>query len=144
MPETPPTAEELARWLLANEVGERRSHEELTMAALRTYEHLRDHFAVFLGNQGFDALWTRALHLARRTFPWESRDPTIDTSTPQHILQTATDGRDADEAQKVLLTIFRHFFTVLFSFIGADLGLRLLRQQWPALMVSEHVEETPQ
>lgn len=144
MPETPPTAEELARWLLANEVGERRSHEELTMAAVRIHEHLRDHLAVFLGNQGFDALWARAIHLARRAFPWESHDPTIDTSTPRYVLQTATNGRDADEARTVLLTIFTHFFTVLFSFIGADLGLRLLRQHWPALMVSEHVEETSQ
>lgn len=143
MPEMPPTAGELARWLLANEVGERRSHEELTMAAIRIHEHLREHLAVFLGDQGFDALWTRAIHLTGRTFPWEGHSRG-DASAPQHAIRVAVHGRDANQARAVLLTIFTHFFSVLFSFIGADLGLRLLHQRWPALMASEHAEEATQ
>lgn len=135
MPEMPRTAEELAHWLLANEPGAHGSHEELTMAAVRLYQQLHDHLAVFLGQQGINALWARAVHLARRSFPWDATG-THEAGAVQHTLSAAVHGRDLAEAHAVLVAIFTHFFTMLFSFIGADLGFHLLQQRWTTVGIS--------
>lgn len=147
MPDMLPIPEALADWLLPNEVGERRSQEELTMAAVHVYERLHTHLSIFLGNQGFDALWARAIHLVRRRFPWEGPLISVAPPVPHHALDMIVRGRDAAEARVVLLAVFTNFFTVLFSFIGDDLGCQLLRQIWPALreaMPVHHSEETSQ
>jgi hypothetical protein len=56
----------LARWLLANEIGEQPSLEAIAAAGERTYLRMRERLAVLLGTTGFDALWARASHVAQR------------------------------------------------------------------------------
>ncbi|MBC8163925.1 MAG: hypothetical protein H7Z42_22175 [Roseiflexaceae bacterium] len=135
MYETPPNPkpEELARWLLTSAGGAPHDLEELSMVAVDTYEQLRAHLATFLGFQGFDALWDRTLHLVRRTFPWEHHD-VIPATPSAHQLDLMLRGRDAAEAQAIVLAIFTQFLALLFTFIGAGLGLRLLQQHWLALL----------
>jgi hypothetical protein len=139
-----PAPDELARWLLAAEGGAHVTPEELALA-VQTYERLRAHLAIYLGSQGFDALWARALQLARRTVPWKGdADPSAAPASP-HRLEIAARGRDAAETHAVLLAIFTQFLALLFTFIGADLGFRLLHQCWPALpapTVRAHTEES--
>src|SRR5690348_5116876 len=65
---TPPAPTELARRLLTDEAGEHQSPEEVAAAATRAYERLRERLTVFLGQQGFDSLWARAMYLAQRQF----------------------------------------------------------------------------
>jgi hypothetical protein len=132
-----PEPEALARWLLASADGAHDDLEELTMAAIHTYERLRAHLGGFLGRQGFDALWARALHLVQRGFPWNDIDVGSAVPPSQHRLQHRLDlvvrGRDAADAHAILLVVFTQFLTLLFTFIGADLSVRLLHQHWPAL-----------
>jgi hypothetical protein len=132
---TPPTPEEIARWLLSAATAQD-TPEELTMAAIQAYEQLRVHLATFLGPQGFDALWIRALHLVRRSFSWEHTAVPSAVAPAAHLIDLAVRGRDTAEAHAVLLAIFSQFFTLLFTFIGANLAFRLLRQRWPALPVA--------
>ena len=61
---TPPAPAELARRLLTDEAGEHQSPEELAAVAIHAYERLRERLTVFLGQQGFDSLWARAMYLA--------------------------------------------------------------------------------
>jgi len=142
-----PEPEELARWLLITEGGAHNTLEEQTMVAVHTYERLRTHLAVFLGLQGFDALWARALHVGRHAFPWDDSDGISTVPRSQHRLDIVLQGRDAVEAPEVLLAIFSQFLVLLFTFIGADLGFRLLQQHWPTLLeltANERGEEAQQ
>jgi hypothetical protein len=94
---------------------------------------LRAHLAVFLGEQGFDALWRRATHLARQKFhTWE--DAVDDEPSP--ALPPGLCGilrGDATEAHARLIAAFASFIALLFTFIGEDLGVRLIYQAWPDL-----------
>lgn len=130
---TPPTPEELARWLLSSKGQDHDTLEEVTMVAVHIYEQLRDHFSLFLGPHGFDSLWARTLHLVQRGFPWDGSLEEGALPTPHHRLNSLVQGRAVAEAREVLLAVFTQFFALLFTFIGADLGFRLLHQHWPGL-----------
>lgn len=134
MPGPPSPFEELARWLLSYDGRADDTPEQRVMAAVHTYERLRAHLSTFLGPQGFDALWARALHLVRRVFPWDDID-VVAAHPSLHRLDVVVRGRGVAEAHAVLVALFTQFLTLLFTFIGADLGFRLLQQHWPALPV---------
>lgn len=136
-PPAPPTPETLARRLLAYETGATKRPEELTAAGERTYLRLREHLAVLLGSTGFDALWTRAMHLAEQKFR-AGDNAAANISFPTHApraygLYATVRGRDSDAIQYNLAVAFASFMTLLFTFIGQELGLRFMYQIWPDL-----------
>ena len=49
----------------------------------------------------------------------------------------AFSGRNAEEIQPVITAAFTVFIDLLFTFVGADLGFRLLQQIWPELPGTE-------
>ena len=131
---TSPAPAELARWLLAAEAGTHPSPEEFAAAGERAYLRLRERLAVLLGSIGFDALWARAMHLAQPKF--RSGDSTAaEESFPTHAsgLHAAVRGHDAAVVQHNLVVAFASFITLLFTFIGEDLGFRFIHQIWPDL-----------
>ena len=135
---TPPAPTELARHLLTDEAGERQSPEELAAAAARAYERLRERLTVFLGQQGFDSLWARAMYLAHRQFrAWDeiAGEKSSDTLPPG--LHAAASGRGSAETREILIAAFASFIALLFTFIGEELGFRLIRQLWPDLPPGE-------
>jgi hypothetical protein len=124
----------LARRLLAYEAGEKKRPEELAAAGERAYLRLRERLAVLLGATGFDALWARAMHLAQPMFR-SGDDAAADESSLAHAsrangLQAAMTGRDSDAVQHNLVVAFASFITLLFTFIGEELGSRFIRQIW--------------
>ena len=131
---TPPAPEELAGRLLAAEAREKTSPEELAAAGERAYLRLRERLAVLLGPTGFDALWARAMHLAQPKFH-SGDDTAAEESVPMHGygLHAAVRGRDAAVGQHNLVVAFASFITLLFTFIGEELGFRFIRQIWPDL-----------
>jgi hypothetical protein len=133
-PPTRPSPEELARSLLAYEAGEETGPKELAAAGERVYLQLRGRLAVLLGTTGFDALWARAMHLAQR----ESRPaagPVAEEAlgTRAYGLPAVVRGRDAAGVHHHLVVAFTTFFTLLFTFIGEELGFYFIRQIWPDL-----------
>jgi hypothetical protein len=129
---SPPISEKLARRLLSSEGGDHPSPEELVAVTAAVYTQLRARLAVFLGEQGFDALWRRAVHLARREFhAWD--DAAGEGSLPALPpgLHGVVRGGDAAEAHARLIAAFARFIALLFTFIGEDLGVRLIYQAWP-------------
>jgi hypothetical protein len=137
MQHMPPTSEALARRLLTHEVGEHPSPEAVGAVAARAYVRLQERLSVVLGPHGFDALWARAMLLSRQQLHAAGIAGGIALQTPPHGLQAAVRGLDSAEAFDVLTTAFATFITLLFTFIGANLGFRLLRQAWPELPLDE-------
>jgi hypothetical protein len=136
-PSTPPDPEALARQLLAYEAGATTSPEDVAAGGERAYHRLRERLAVLLGPTGFDALWARAMHLAQPKF--RSGDGTAaEESLPTRAygVHAAVHGRDSATAQHNLVVAFASFITLLFTFIGEELGFRFIRQIWPGLLPS--------
>jgi len=48
-------------------------------------------------------------------------------------LQAAVRGRDSAAGHHNLVVTFASFITLLFTFIGEELGFRFIRQIWPDL-----------
>ena len=133
----PPAPEELARRLLAYEAGQKKSPEELAVAGERAYLRLRERLTVLLGTTGFDALWARAMHLAQRKFRAGDNAATVESfptgASRAYGLHAAVSGHDSAAVQHNLVIVFASFITLLFTFIGEELGLRFIRQIWPDL-----------
>jgi len=127
-----PLSEQLARRLLHFETGDHLNPEELIALVALVYARLRTHLAVFLGEQGFDALWRRAIHLVQREFhQWNDvGDPSLALPPGLH---SAVYSGDAAEAHVRIVAAFTSFIALLFTFVGEDLGVRLIAQAWPHL-----------
>jgi hypothetical protein len=108
----------VAHWLLAHEAGDVPRADVDATAADRVHAQLRTGLVVFLGSTGFESLWARAEHLAPPAVP------------PMRAAVIPPDARDVDMDHAAVLT---SFITLLFTFVGTALGVRLLRQSWPAL-----------
>jgi hypothetical protein len=137
IPHTVTYPETLARWLLAAEADKHKDPAELAAVGERVYHRLRTHLAVLLGTNGFDALWARAMHLAQPNFRVES-DTTAAEAFPTRAAQVyglyaAVQGHDSAVIQQNLVVAFASLITLLFTFIGAELSLRFIRQVWPDL-----------
>jgi hypothetical protein len=119
----------VARWLLRETAADPASPDALAVVATHAYSQLRTHLAVFLGDQGFDALWRRAIHLAQREFPaWlDGAGAETPSPLPPGLGNTVCDD-DAAETHARLLAVFASFIALLFTFIGAELGRRLIDQ----------------
>jgi hypothetical protein len=127
--------EELARRLLTHEAGEQ---QDQLRAGEQVYLRLRNHLAVLLGTTGFDALWARAIRVAQHEFH-SGDDSTTDESIVMPIsvhppgLHAAVSGHHPAVALQNLVIAYASFLTLLFTFIGEDLGVRFIRQIWPSL-----------
>jgi hypothetical protein len=133
-PPSPPAPENLARSLLAYEAGEETGPEEIAAAGERVYLRLRGRLAILLGSTGFDALWARAMHLAQQ----ESRPaagPVAEEAlrTRAYGLPAAAHEHDSAVVHHNLVVAFTSFITLLFTFIGEELGFYFIRQIWPNL-----------
>lgn len=129
----PPAPEALARQVLATEAATHQRTDDMPATAGLAYDRLRARLSVFLGEVGFDALWARALALTRRAFPAAGAVSEEHTAALPPGLAAAVAGHDAAETAAILHAAFANFFTLLFSFIGPEISLRLLRQLWPDL-----------
>jgi hypothetical protein len=131
---TPPAPEDLARSLLAYEAGEETGPEELAAAGERVYLRLRGRLAVLLGTTGFDALWARAIHLAQRE-SHPAGDSVAEEARHMRVygLPAVVRGRDSAGVHHHLVIALTSFITLLFTFIGEELGFYFIRQIWPAL-----------
>lgn len=125
----------MAGQLLAAEIGEQKSPEEVVAAGERAYLRLRVYLAPLVGHSGFDALWARAMHIAQPKFSAE--DETVaEQIAPLSAsgLLAIMHGREAAIVQHNLVIAFGSFNRLLFSFIGEELGSSFIHQIWPTLL----------
>lgn len=129
----PATPAALALLLLTHEAGAQADAAVLAAAGARAYTKLRAQLVVFLGQTGFDALWHRAMYLARQAFPWWDEAAAEPPDMLPHGLHAALQGRDAATAKELLVAALASFVALLWTFIGENLGVRLIYQTWPDL-----------
>ncbi|MBX0328341.1 hypothetical protein K2Z83_11705 [Oscillochloris sp. ZM17-4] len=126
-------AERLSRRRLRIDPGGRQDPAVIAALAAAAYTPLRAQLAVFLGEQGFEALWWRAVALTRRQFPdWADAADVAESPLPPG-LSAGLSGADMAEAHRRLIAAFAGFIGLLFSVIGADLGSHLIYQAWSDL-----------
>ena len=122
----------LALKVLAQHAGPAAGAEPLAAAARRAYDDLARVSAPLIGQVGVDALTGRAVHLARREYPW-----LVDTREPDHAegpfaqVKTCLERQDPAVAIECVGAVLATFTELLVTFIGEPLTAGLLRKAWP-------------
>ena len=131
-----PRMRDFAERLIAYESRGHKTSGNKTLAAFSACEKLRPHLATLLGSTGFHALLSRALALAvvealRLCAVQVKADGSLAGADAP---ETPLDSNELPEGGVVLLA---QLLGLLVAFIGENLTLRLLRDVWPKLTVSE-------
>jgi hypothetical protein len=127
-----PAQRELALWLLEEETGDDRGPEALVDAADVACQKLGRRLTRLITVAGYQALLSRALHLARSEFPFLDgvRAGPVEGDCFEGLRAKAK-GRDPEVLQAALATVLANVIGLLTTFIGVDLTLRLVRDVWP-------------
>jgi len=128
-----PAPEELAHTLLNHVVG----NDEILAGAESAHARLRADMSTFFGQAGFDALWARAVSLASRSGSGGAGVGKDGLRLGAPDWPAVLSGRRPDEVRSVVVATFTSFIDLLFTFVGAELGSRLLHQVWPELPLDE-------
>ncbi len=83
-----------------------------------------------IGTRGVDVLFSRALHLTARRFPWLPSGADGNHATPRDVLQTCLAGRNAVEAGDAGEALLLTFTGLLVGMVGEPLAGRLLGADW--------------
>ena len=120
---------ELALQVVAKRAGPSASPTVLAAVAQRTYDELAEVAAPLIGQAGVEALMSRAVHLARREYPWLGSDRHEKNAFAEvaRCLERAEAGMAADAAAAV----FARSVGLLATLIGDRLTASLLYKAWP-------------
>ena len=116
--------------------------EALAAAAQGAYDDLARVSAPLIGQGGVNALTDRALHIARREYPWlvvtreEAR-----TEEPISQALICLKRQEPAVATEAANAVFATFTGLLATFIGEPLTMRLLRKAWPDALSDASSEE---
>jgi hypothetical protein len=125
-----PEIQDLARQLLAFEAADKHSSDPRADVAVQVIQELRTHLIRLTGVDGFRALLSRALTLAKAEV------------SSLNMAQVRSDGslegfdgieqsQEAGAAGQAGIVLLAHLLELLVTFIGAPLTLRLVRDKWP-------------
>lgn len=120
-----PAHQELARWLMAQEMEERANARTPLEAAQRVTTKLASGMTVLVSSDGYRALLGRALYLARAEYPVLEGVVVGTSDVYLKGLRATGAGHDA------LVAFLAHVIALLARFIGDDLTEKLIRQRWP-------------
>ena len=121
---------DLARRLLADEAAADKTSLSTESAVLRVYEKLRWNLCSLAGVAGFRSLASRALTLAKSEAPSLSAIQIAADGSLQGLgeAESQSSKHQADEGGVILLA---QLLSLLITFIGEALTLRLVRDTWP-------------
>jgi hypothetical protein len=127
-----PIARATARQLFAYEAGAGESSGGNVAAAIRVFEKLRRPLSTLVGATGFRMLLGRALTLAK------AQDPNLGAVRvqPDGSLEGLSELRPNENGQAGVALIAQ-LLSLLESFIGPELALRLVADEWPDLPAFE-------
>lgn len=126
-----PASPAIARWLLAHEAGGQPDGAALIAAAAEIHRQLRTSLQLVLGQTGFDSLWSRAMFLAEQSLPVPAQPREVDSLALLPGLRARSSTLAHDQIESVLLAALSSFIGLLWMFVGAELGMRLIQQIWP-------------
>jgi hypothetical protein len=129
--------------VLAQRAGPGAGAEALAAATRRAYDDLAGVAAPLIGQLGVDALTGRALHLARREYPWLVHTGEAQQSEqPFAQVISRLARQEPAVATEAAGALFATFTGLLVTFIGEPLTARLLRKAWPDALSGADTEET--
>ena len=140
-----PAALDLARWLLAQEAA-LDANAPQTQIILRGFEKLRLHLGKLVGPAGFQALFARALALAKAEVNWLA-NVRIGAGGSLEGFDEAAQQCDETEMIRGGTELLAQLLSLLITFIGEDLNLRLVQDIWADTapkQANPHREETPE
>lgn len=116
--------------------------EALAAAAQGAYDDLARVSAPLIGQGGVNALTDRALHIARREYPWlvVTREE-AGTEEPISQVLICLKRQEPAVATEAANAVFATFTGLLATFIGEPLTMRLLRKAWPDALSDASSEE---
>lgn len=120
-----PAHQELARWLLAQEMDDRPNARTPLEAAERVVRKLSAGMTLLVSSDGYRALLGRALYLARAEYAVLDG---VRVGTSDVYLEGL---RETGGAYDALVAFLAHVIALLARFIGDDLTGNLIRQRWP-------------
>lgn len=123
---------ELARWLLAQELGDAENPVSVDVAADRACGKLFQQLSPLVGVAGYQALLGRALFLCRVELPFlDGLRPGTEPGSFLGELRASTVCLDSASVQGGVIVVLARVLDLLATFIGEDLTLRLIRGDWP-------------
>ncbi len=130
MSTTSPETQDLAQRLLAFAAAHDKSSATGVDGAARVIEELRLRLIKLAGIDGFRALLSRALTLAKAEVPSLNM---VQLSADGSVegFDGIEQGREARAATQAGTVLVAHLLELLVTFIGAPLTLSLVRDKWP-------------
>jgi len=134
----------LRRQLIRRKLAQRPGLDAKTSARIagETWNRVVSHIAPVIGEEGVRALYERAFHLTRPTFPWlaEVQKP-AEKQQPFLELQRRLEERRAPEVCEISSALLITFTELLASLIGEDLTTRLTHAAWDSEPPSDKTNE---
>ena len=106
-----------------------------TSVRLQVCMKLREPLSSLAGRAGYEALFSRAVALAKANIPALAQ-ATVDADACSISLADANALRP-QEADKVAIAVTGHMLDLLCTFLGEALVLRLLHDKWPNVSYSD-------
>ena len=131
----PPSTREWARQLLKAEAVSREASEPPRHEVVRVCETLRISLTRFAGADGFTALLCRPLRLARAEHP-SLQGLTVTAGGRLEGLEELV-AVDETAGYEAATAITSHLLSLLVTFIGENLTIRMLREAWPGVSLGE-------
>ena len=124
---------DLAKRLLAQEAGNLRNPQDVLAAAVSVCRKSYLEIGQFVGTDGFKALLTRALHLARAEFSFLEVVQVGECSDDEYLvgIADAVSQREIEEVTEGIAAVLGGVFDLLSTFIGDDLAMRMIHRRWP-------------
>ncbi len=140
MRQATPQLRELSRRLFAREAKKSRVPAALAEAMEVSCRRLHGRLGPLIGAGGFRALLARALHLAKKEFPWldaveVEEHPACDLKG----LREAVKGQSASPINEAFALVLANVIWLLVTFIGEDIALGLVREVWPGVEIGAAV-----
>jgi hypothetical protein len=121
----------VARTIVLEAVGGRTAPEELGRAVEGVFAALQAALLHLIGPAGFRALLARASHLIEPEFPWlASTAMGADPGPTMQLLADAVRSEGVGRIVEGTTALLGAVVALLFTFIGEDLTLRILRRVW--------------
>src|SRR5687767_7177690 len=132
-----PKDSNVARRLLRTRAkGEGAGSETAADALKRSCEALRPRLTQLVGRDGFRALLSRALALAKGEIPWLC-GVQVDAAGSLTGLDEVMSGRDAADGEAGCAAVLAHLLGLLAAFVGAELTRHLVSGAWPDTAVED-------
>ncbi len=120
---------ELAQQFLNLEAANQSASDSREHTAVRVCEKLRISLTRFVGPDGFASLMRRSLALARTEVPLLQSINVNSEGALEGIESLATET--PQEQGEAAIAIARQLLTLLATFVGEPMTLRLVREAWP-------------